>query len=95
MLVDGACSVYEHRPRACRVYDCRVFAATGVELDTDAKAEIAQRVRRWRFSYPTAPDRAHHDAVLAAARSFAADANGPDDPTQIALHAIETFESFL
>src|SRR5947207_512379 len=23
MLVEGACSIYEHRPRACRTYDCR------------------------------------------------------------------------
>ena len=29
MLIDGACSIYEHRPRACRTYDCRIFAATG------------------------------------------------------------------
>lgn len=25
MLVDDRCSIYEHRPRACRTYDCRVF----------------------------------------------------------------------
>ena len=29
MLVDGACSIYEHRPRTCRTYDCRVFPAAG------------------------------------------------------------------
>lgn len=64
MLVDGACSIYEHRPRACRVYDCRVFAAAGVE---PSKPLIAERVRRWRFSYPTPADRAAHDRVRAAA----------------------------
>src|SRR6187399_1589388 len=31
MLVDGACSIYEHRPRTCRTYDCRVFPAAGLE----------------------------------------------------------------
>ena len=31
MLVEGGCSIYEHRPRTCRTYDCRVFAATGLE----------------------------------------------------------------
>ena len=31
MLVDGACSIYAHRPRTCRTYDCRVFAAAGVD----------------------------------------------------------------
>jgi Fe-S-cluster containining protein len=30
MLVDGACSIYEARPRTCRTYDCRVFTASGV-----------------------------------------------------------------
>jgi uncharacterized protein len=95
MLVDGACSVYAHRPRACRTYDCRVFAAAGVEIDDDTKAAIAARVRRWRFSFPTAGDRARHDAVRAAARSFADNAGGPGDATQIALHAIEHYESFL
>ena len=27
MLRDGACSIYAHRPRTCRAYDCRVLAA--------------------------------------------------------------------
>ena len=38
MLVDGACSIYEHRPRTCRTYDCRIFAVTGVEPDQPAIA---------------------------------------------------------
>ena len=28
MLRADGCSIYEHRPRTCRTYDCRVFAAT-------------------------------------------------------------------
>src|SRR5690349_2465179 len=31
MLTEAGCSIYEHRPRACRMYDCRVFAAAGVD----------------------------------------------------------------
>ena len=27
-LQDGGCSVYEHRPSACRVFDCRDFAVS-------------------------------------------------------------------
>ena len=27
---ERGCTVYEHRPRACRLYDCRLFAITGV-----------------------------------------------------------------
>jgi Fe-S-cluster containining protein len=73
MLVDGACSIYAHRPRTCRTYDCRVFPATGVELDDapggdDAgKAAIARRARRWRFTHPER-DRVEHEALRAAAR---------------------------
>ncbi len=46
MLVDGDCSIYDHRPRTCRTYDCRIFAVTGVEPD---QPEIAERVRDWQF----------------------------------------------
>ncbi len=46
MLGDDGCSIYEHRPQACRVYDCRVFAATGVEPD---KPAVAEQVARWQF----------------------------------------------
>ena len=67
MLRDDGCSIYEHRPQACRTYDCRVFAATGVEVDDD-KALLADRVRRWRFDHPTAVDVQLHDVVRSAAR---------------------------
>jgi Fe-S-cluster containining protein len=29
-LGERGCTVYEHRPNACRTYDCRVYALTGV-----------------------------------------------------------------
>jgi hypothetical protein len=85
MLVDGQCSIYEHRPRTCRTYDCRVYAAAGVAPDQPA---VAQRVARWRFTYPTPGDRAGHDAVRAAARQLAA-----ESPTassiSVAVRAVE------
>jgi len=83
MLIDDRCSIYEHRPRTCRTYDCRVFAAAGVEPDRERQAEIAARVRRWRFSEPTDADRAAHAAVRAAAQ-------GADerDPVPRAVHAV-------
>lgn len=65
MLVAGRCTVYEDRPLACRTYDCRVYAATGVPTDRDA---IAEQARRWTFGYPTADDRERQAAVLAAVR---------------------------
>jgi len=92
MLVDGRCSIYEHRPRTCRTYDCRIFAATGLEVDAEAdtKEEIAARVRRWRFTFPTDEDRRRHAAVQVAVRS------GPGPSvTELATRAIETHEGFL
>src|SRR5689334_17144730 len=46
MFVDGRCAIYAHRPRTCRTYDCRVFAAAGIEPDAPA---IAAQVRRWEL----------------------------------------------
>ncbi|MGH9005668.1 MAG: YkgJ family cysteine cluster protein, partial [Acidimicrobiia bacterium] len=66
MLIDDRCSIYEHRPRTCRTYDCRIFAATGVAVDDD-KPLIARQARRWRFSFPTPHDRERDEAVRAAA----------------------------
>ena len=65
MLVDNTCSIYEHRPRTCRTYDCRVFGATGLDpADGDPrKSAIVQRVERWRFEHRTEDDRAAHAAV--------------------------------
>jgi len=99
MLGDAGCSIYEHRPRACRVYDCRVFAATGVEVDEPSKAAVAQRSRRWRFSFPSPDDRVRHDAARAAAAYL--DAHHPELPggrpltaTHRAVLAIELAELF-
>jgi Fe-S-cluster containining protein len=76
MLVDGACSIYEHRPRTCRTYDCRVFAVTGVE--PEGQPAIAARVAAWRIDID---DRAEWDRVRAAVP-----ADGP--PIARALRAL-------
>ena len=67
MLVDDRCSIYEHRPRTCRTYDCRVFPAAGVELDDGVQPAVGRRARRWRFDYPDEADEVRHAAVRAAA----------------------------
>src|SRR6478736_1314494 len=54
MLHEGRCSIYAHRPRTCRTYDCRVFAAADAGIDGGVDGLIAARARRWRFAYPTA-----------------------------------------
>jgi hypothetical protein len=95
MLRHDGCSIYEHRPRACRTYDCRVFAATGVEPDA-GKPDIVDRVRRWRFTYPGADDEARQRAVLAA-RAFL-DAHpelARSHPNVRATLALELHELFL
>src|SRR2546430_3185715 len=56
MLIDDECSIYEHRPRTCRTYDCRVFPAAGVEIDDEDQFPIARRARRWRIRFPAAED---------------------------------------
>lgn len=85
MLVDGRCSVYDHRPRTCRTYDCRVFAATGIAPPED-KPAIAAQVARWRFGTDTPEDLAARAAVRAAVG--AADGGGPAHPTQRAAAAV-------
>ena len=79
MLVDRRCSIYQHRPRACRMYDCRVYAAAGIVPDD--KPLVAVRVREWHFAEPTPADRAAHDAVR---RAVPADGNA----TERALTAV-------
>ena len=102
MLVDDRCSIYEHRPRTCRTYDCRVLPAAGLDIGSEqGKERIARRTRRWRFSYPTATDRAERDAVHAAAaflQTHAAELPAnvrPTGTTQLAVLAVELHEVFL
>ncbi len=88
MLGSDGCTIYEHRPRACRVYDCRVFAATEVEITDPAKADIAQRVAQWRFSEDDPGDRRASDALRRRVAELRAD--GVVDPTALALGAVRS-----
>ncbi|MFN8221989.1 MAG: YkgJ family cysteine cluster protein [Gaiellales bacterium] len=100
MLVDGRCSIYAHRPRTCRTYDCRVFAAAGVALEDPDKSAIADRARRWRFRLETVADQRRLAAVRAAAQFvemhpglLPADA-GQASATDRAVIAVEVHEAF-
>lgn len=77
MLGDAGCRIYEHRPRTCRVYDCRVFAATEVTPDQPL---IAEQAGRWRFSTPG-------DRDLAAAAALAGSLPPTGRPAQRAVEA--------
>ena len=94
----GRCTIYEHRPLTCRTYDCRVFAAAGIDADRD---EITRRARRWRFACPEPRDRAGLAAVSDAARWISEHAAAfpggavPDDPAQLAVLAVKVAGVFL
>lgn len=99
MLRTDGCSIYEHRPRTCRTYDCRVFPAAGVLPDEPGKAPIATQAARWEFTYASSSDSAEHAAVRAAAAFLRSrhDALGTDlapaTTTQLAVAASRYTES--
>ena len=97
MLVDGRCSIYEHRPRTCRTYDCRVFSAAGIDADDD-KPLIVRQARRWRFGGDGQAQR----AAVRAAAAFLAEHAGllppdirPLTATQRAVLAIQIHRAFV
>ena len=98
MLVAGRCSIYADRPRTCRTYDCRVFAAAGVVPEDGL---IAERARRWRFDFPAAADQERREAVHEAAvfirdrRQELPDGTAPANATQHAVLAVEMHERLL
>lgn len=100
MLVSRECSIYQDRPETCRSYDCRVFAAAGMDAGP-GKREINERVARWRFSYPTEQDRVEHRAVTAAAAYLRqhpvrfAGGHVPSRPSEIAVLAVKAYTVFL
>jgi Fe-S-cluster containining protein len=100
MLSDNRCSIYEHRPKTCRTYDCRIFPAAGIDI-VDDKELITQRARRWRFTFRTPEDRAQHDAVRAATtflgehEDLLPNTAAPLNATQHAVLAIDISDAFL
>ena len=94
MLEGDRCSIYEHRPRTCRDFDCRIFPASGIEADAE-QTMLAERVRAWRFEHPAPRDERDHAAVRAAAAFFAAHGDCfpegwlPKNPVQLAVLAID------
>lgn len=101
MLNDSRCTIYGARPQTCRDYDCRIFAAAGIDAGGPEKFVINKRVHEWRFSYPHETDRRTHEAVLAAAtfirdkKSSFPGGRAPTAPTGIAVLAIKVYDVFL
>ncbi|MCC6170827.1 MAG: YkgJ family cysteine cluster protein [Gammaproteobacteria bacterium] len=103
MLHSGRCSIYAQRPQTCLDYDCRIFAAAGLDAGGADKAVINRRVRAWRFSYEGEAERRSHDAVRTAARfirerpeAFSAlGVRVPAGPMGIAVLAIKAHAALL
>jgi hypothetical protein len=75
------------------MYDCRIFAAAGLQPDSPL---IAERVEQWRFSYGSATARQRHAGVrrAAVALGFPGGLSAPVSPTQHAVEAIEASDEF-
>ena len=101
MLVDGECSIYEDRPRTCRDYDCRVFAATGIAVDEQTQAEIADRVKAWVFDYESEESRQERRIVEKAARFLEENrdlfppGSVPGYPVQLSALAVRVYRLFV
>jgi uncharacterized protein len=100
MFKEGRCSIYAQRPQTCLDYDCRVFAAAGIETGTN-RPVINTRIRQWRFTYESEADRQAHVAVQSAAAFVSEHAAAfpagwvPDNPSGLAVLAIKVFSVFL
>ena len=100
MFENGRCSIYSSRPETCRTYDCRVFAAAGMNAGPD-KTVINERIASWRFDYADAQDERRHRAVTAAAnfmRQHPVRFPGgrvPSRPSEIAVLAVKGYEVVL
>ncbi len=101
MLRESGCSIYEHRPRTCRTYDCRVFTAAELDPLDDGKPLIAQRVDRWVFDLDDEEAVALQRAVAAAAEFVRSHVDElpmhlrPVTTTQLAVTAVRVHRVFV
>lgn len=104
MLQDGRCSIYASRPRACRSYDCRVFAATDIPAGGSEKADVNSQVLRWQFSYADTQSQLAHAAtkkiaqLLSSCTDVFTDTDpdfDPQAPSQAARFALANYPRLL
>ena len=102
MLVEEKCSIYLHRPQTCREYDCRIFAAAGINAGSSEKKHVNEQVKQWVFDHQQ-QDKASlaselHTAIQRAAEFLQTNGDKFEqkltNPTQIALLAISLSELF-
>ena len=98
MFKNGECSIYEHRPRTCREYDCRVFPAAGM---TPEKVAIGEQVARWEFAYTDERAKQQHIAIQRAATylrqnpEIISDERSLSNPAELAVLAIAVHDHFI
>lgn len=68
MLSSSGCEVYAARPMTCQQYDCRIFAATAIAPQSHQERHIAQRAKRWTFTYADERSRKDHSRLQASGR---------------------------
>lgn len=99
MLEAGQCTIYPYRPRTCRDYDCRIYAAAGLLPDGE-RPVIQERVREWEFTIADEQDRRQAQSVRTAAHFIRAQAALFPSPmrahsaTAVAVLAVKTCELF-
>lgn len=100
MWTGTRCSIYEHRPRTCRTYDCRVFTATGLAVDQQTQYEIANRVKAWAFHYESEAGPSQRSALQKAAaflqnnRDLFPHGALPAQPAHLAALAVRIYKLF-
>ena len=100
MLRNNACTIYDDRPRTCRVYDCRIFAASEVLPDEPSKAGVSARVEQWEFTYDSDYAQLQQRAISSAARYLGAHALAifglaTTDAMRDSLVALRIFDTFI
>jgi Fe-S-cluster containining protein len=100
MLEADRCTIYADRPRTCRDYDCRLYAAAGFEPDGH-RPVIQQRVREWRFAFAGARERRQAEALRLAAQFIRSHAPlfppsaRAHSATAAAVLAVQAWELFM
>jgi hypothetical protein len=95
----GRCAIYTGRPQTCRDYDCRIYAAAGLDPDGDRPA-ISARVKAWRFRFESEQERGDVEAMRTAAgfirthQAHFPPAMRAGSATAAAVLAVKTFAVF-
>ena len=101
MLRTEGCTIYAHRPRTCRLFDCRAFAAAGFGASEGISPPVMERVSKWTFDAQDEDGLRALEAVRRAGRFILAQRDHfplphrPRGATEMALMALRVHECFL